>query len=118
MNNYAGFSTKNPKAINTRLFGSDLVVEDLLNEIMTRKGERIMLPEFGCIVHNMLFEPMTDENVALVEADMIRIINNDPRAELVSIVVNDTDHSIGAQIRVNILPANEVAELSINIERN
>ena len=39
---YSGFSTKNKKAINNVLTGNDLVIEDLMNEIMTRKGERIM----------------------------------------------------------------------------
>ena len=47
MARFIGFSTKNKQAINHTLTGKELVVEDLLNNIMTRKGERIMMPTYG-----------------------------------------------------------------------
>jgi phage baseplate assembly protein W len=38
--------------------------DNLRNLILTRKGERLMQPDFGCDVYNVLFEPMVDvENV-------------------------------------------------------
>jgi len=117
MINYTGFSSKNIKAINDRLTGKDLVVEDLLNEIMTRKGERIMMPRYGSIIHDLIFEPLTTDVRGLVEDDLREIINNDPRAEAISIRVYETDHTLSADIQINILPANEVELLQINIER-
>jgi hypothetical protein len=34
--------------------------DNLRNLILTRKGERLMQPDFGCDIHNVLFEPMVD----------------------------------------------------------
>lgn len=37
---------------------------NLINLILTKKGERMMQPDFGCDVHKVLFEPLVDiENV-------------------------------------------------------
>ena len=57
---FTGFSTKNKSAINHVLTGKDLVIEDLMNHIMTRKGERVMMPTYGSIIHDLIFEPLTE----------------------------------------------------------
>jgi len=114
---FAGFSTKNKKAINHELADKDLVVEDLMNHIMTRRGERVMLPNYGSIIHDMLFEPLTSETTELIEEDLTDIINDDPRCNFVSIEVTDSNHTINAIVRLQILPTNEPVELKIDLER-
>ena len=32
--------------------------DNLINLIMTRKGERVMQPDFGCNIHRLIFEPI------------------------------------------------------------
>ena len=34
--------------------------DNLRNLILTKKGERLMQPDFGCDIHNILFEQMVD----------------------------------------------------------
>lgn len=114
---FAGFSTKNKKAINHRLFDKDLVIEDLMNHIMTRKGERVMMPTYGSIVHDMIFEPLTQHVKELIRADLVGIINEDPRVILENIVVDESDHTLNIQILVSIIPTSEKVELTINLER-
>lgn len=114
---YSGFSTKNKKAINHVLTGNDLVIEDLMNEIMTRKGERIMLPTFGSIIHEMIFEPLTAEVRELIDADLREIISNEPRVELLNLSLTEKDHSVSVFIQINIIPSNDVKELVIDLER-
>jgi len=114
---FTGFSTKNKKAINHELADKDLVVEDLMNHIMTRRGERVMLPNYGSIIHDMLFEPLTSETTELIKEDLTDIINDDPRCNFVSIEVTDSNHTINAIVRLQILPTNEPVELKIDLER-
>jgi uncharacterized protein len=35
--------------------------------IMTRKGERVMRPEFGCSIHDYAFDTMDYENLTMIE---------------------------------------------------
>jgi phage baseplate assembly protein W len=38
--------------------------ENLINLIMTKKGERTMQPEFGCDIWELLFEPIVDDIIS------------------------------------------------------
>jgi phage baseplate assembly protein W len=57
MTTYRGLSTlgQNKKF---RLTDIELVKRDLLNHFQIRKGEKLMNPNFGSIIWNMLFEPL------------------------------------------------------------
>jgi phage baseplate assembly protein W len=39
------------------------VKSNFINLILTRKGERVHQPEFGCCIHEYLFEQLTPENI-------------------------------------------------------
>ena len=39
------------------------VKSNFINLILTRRGERVHQPEFGCGIHEYLFEQLTPENV-------------------------------------------------------
>jgi len=59
-NIYRGFSTLNRRN-NFRVSDYDLVRQDLFNHFNIRKGEKLMNPNFGTIIWNMLFDPLTSE---------------------------------------------------------
>ena len=114
---FTGFSTKNTNAINHELQDKDLVIEDLMNHIMTRRGERVMLPTYGSIIHEMIFEPLTEETTELIEEDLTDIVNDDPRCSFVSVDITESDHTVNAMLRLEILPSGEPVELSIDLAR-
>lgn len=55
------FNNKNG-IFNQSFTNRDQVISNLKNLLMTRKGERIMQPDFGTDLQYYLFEPITDEN--------------------------------------------------------
>lgn len=114
---FSGFSTKNKKAINHVLTGKDLVIEDLMNHIMTRKGERIMMPTFGSIVHDLIFEPLTSEIKIMIEEDIKGIVDDEPRCEFLTMTVDETEHTVTVHLTVSILPENTPVTLEIDLER-
>ena len=114
---FTGFSTKNRKAINNILTDKDLVIEDLMNHIMTRKGERVMMPTYGCIIHELIFEPLTEQIKLLIVEDITAIIDEDPRVELENILVEDKNHTVTVSLRVSIVSVQEPVELKIDLER-
>jgi phage baseplate assembly protein W len=46
------------------------VKSNLTNLILTRKGERLLQPEFGCDVYQIIFEPLTDDNVVEIRSSI------------------------------------------------
>lgn len=114
---FSGFSTKNKNAINHVLTGKDLIIEDLMNHIMTRRGERVMMPTYGSIIHELLFEPLTPDVKDLIEEDITAIIEEDPRVMLQNITISDTDHTITVELAVSIIGENEIVALQIDLER-
>ena len=83
---YRGFSTANWKASKSlTLTNVDLVKQDLINQIFTIKGERVMLPNFGTRIPLLAFEPNDEQTRAIIEQDLTAVFNYDPRVTLLSL---------------------------------
>lgn len=113
MRKFKGFSTVDKQFGNFKLYDIELAKRDLLNELYTRKGERIMSPEFGSIIWDLLFDPMSVETNELIEEDMQRILTKDPRLELrqLSITENIDTQLITVAIILNYVPTATLTEL-------
>jgi phage baseplate assembly protein W len=118
MRKFKGYSTVDKTWGNFKLYDIDLVKRDLLNELYTRKGERLMAPQFGSIVWDLLFDPLTDEIIEAIRADCVRIVTKDPRLDIVNIDVIDNDHTIIVTIVLKYVPTATVTELVAVFNRN
>lgn len=120
MRKFKGFSTVNKEHTDWRLYDEDLAKQDLLNEIYTRKGERLMIPSFGYIVWDLLFDPLTEEVKAAIEQDTIRIVSKDPRFQLLQLIVTDSpdESSIDVSIRLYYVPTATETELFASFSRD
>ena len=50
--------------------------DNLVNLILTKKGEREMQPDFGCDIHNLIFEQIVEESVATdIENSILDAVN-------------------------------------------
>ena len=80
---YKGFSFKNwQKTKSFTVTDVDLVKQDLLNHIFTRKGQRVGLRGFGTSIEDLLFEPFDDDTIVLISDQVRAVIDYDPRVEL------------------------------------
>lgn len=54
----------------------------------TAPGERVMRPDFGCAIHDMIFWPANDQTAAIVERQVTEAIKRwEPRIDLRSVRV-------------------------------
>jgi len=85
---YRGFSTANWLVSKSFVLTNiDLVKQDLLNQIYTIKGERVMMPNFGTRIPIMAFEPNDAKTIGIIEEDLTAVFNYDPRVKLLSLNV-------------------------------
>ena len=93
---YKGFSSLSPETHNYKLHDIALIKQDLINHFYVRQGERLMNPEYGCVIWNLLFEPLTPEVQNLILTNVNQIFNSEPRVQAGNIVV--TPYDSGLQI--------------------
>ena len=116
---YRGFSTID-QAKKFRLTDLDLIKRDLLNHFAIKKGEKLMNPEFGSIIWNILFEPLTPDVKALIVDDIQRVTSYDPRVRIDNVLVDQLDIGFQIQVELTFLPDNlsDVMSMQFNRELN
>ncbi len=102
---YKGFSSQQTKK-KFKLYDIDLVKQDLINHFHIRKGEKLEKPDFGTIIWDMLFEPMTEENKRLITKDVEDIVNYDPRVTITRVTIDTTDQGIRIEVDCVYMPFN------------
>jgi len=89
---YTGFSSyqfqENKQFKQTDL---ELVKTDLIAHIFTSKGSRVMMPEFGTLIPDVLFEPLDDITTELIEDELRSVFDFDPR-----VILTDFDMTVDA----------------------
>jgi phage baseplate assembly protein W len=96
----------------------DLVRQDLFNHFNIRKGEKLMNPNFGTIIWNMLFDPLTTETKKIMIDDVRRIVNYDPRIAVQNVILNEFDRGLQIEIELTYLTTNQTDRLSMNFDRD
>jgi len=109
---YKGFSTHNKNFSNSfTLSGFELAKQDLLNHFNIRKGEKLFNPNFGSIIWDSLYEPLTDILAQDIEDNVKEIIAYDPRIEAESVLVEQYENGMILQLEVKYIPNQIVQNL-------
>ena len=114
---YKGFSTISPDANSFALYDLPLIKQDILNHFHIRQGERLENPEFGTIIWDCLFEPLTEEVKSLIQQNVESIINYDPRVIPDQIVVTSYESGIQIECRLTYLPYNISETLQLRFDQ-
>lgn len=116
---YIGFSTED--FLITRTFVKtdiEIVKQDLINHIFTRKGERVMMGSFGTIIPDLVFEPLDDLTIRQIHDEVLNVINFDPRVQVISFAVTpDYDnHAVTVSADLLYIELNITDNLNLNIQ--
>ena len=76
--------------------------EAILNIMMTARGERVMRPEYGCGIHDMIFAPINARTFGRIIRDVEDALGRwEPRAEVIEVDVRaDPDEEARLMIHV------------------
>lgn len=112
---FSGFSSENyNKEV---LYDVELISRDLQNHFYTKRGERVMNPEFGTIIWDMVFEPYSDYVQSVVREDVIRVIESEPRVDLRELTVSNFDHGIIIEATIYYVPFQALGNFSFAFDQ-
>lgn len=113
---YRGFSTLN-RVKKFRVTDFELAKQDLINNFNTRKGERVMHPDYGSIIWSCLFEPFTDALRQAIINDIRAIVNRDPRLGVNQFDVTEEQYGIQIMITLTYIPTNQIETLVLQFDK-
>lgn len=99
---YRGISTVGAKK-NFNLYDINIIKQDIINHFHIRKGEKLENPDFGTIIWDVLFEPLTDNLKEAIIFNVTEIVNYDPRVSVDSIVVDTYESGIQIKCKITYL---------------
>lgn len=113
---YRGFSTigRNKKF---RLTDFELVKQDLINHFHIHKGEKLMNPNFGTIIWNVLYEPLTEDLKSVITADVKAIAAYDPRIAIDNIIITEFDRGIQIELELRYLQTNQTNLMNLRFDQ-
>jgi phage baseplate assembly protein W len=66
-----------------------LIKNDLMQLLQTNPGERVMRSDIGSPIPGLLFESITDANISLIKADILRsVASYEPRVTIENLIIN------------------------------
>lgn len=113
---YNGFSTVN-RSKHFRITDFELVKQDLINHFNLRKGEKLMNPDVGTAIWDMIFEPLDETSKATIMQDVNRIIASDPRVAAENVIVTQYDRGIQIEIVLRYISTNQRSTLVVDFNR-
>jgi phage baseplate assembly protein W len=112
---YRGFSTvgRNRKF---RLTDIELVKRDIINHFHIRKGEKLMNPNFGTIIWNVLHEPLTDDLKSVITSDVKDVASYDPRVSVDNVIITEYDRGLQVELELRYLQTNQINLLNLRFD--
>ena len=91
---YRGISTVNPENNETVLYDLALIKQDILNHFHIRQGEKLSDPEFGTIIWDVLFDPLTEQLKESIVNNVTTIVNYYPRVQVTNVAIDQYERGL------------------------
>lgn len=137
MTSYIGFSTINafkPRSTNLQtgpaggvgslvtpykvgnqfgLVDASLVIQDFVNSLNIRQGEKVGQPGYGTTLWSFVFEPNTADVQFQLETEIRRVANTDPRLIINTVRAYPQENGILLEVEMAVSPFNQANLLSV-----
>ena len=101
-----------------RLTDTNLVIQDFVNALNIRQGEKCGQPEYGTRLWSFIFDPNTRDVTYALENEIRRIANQDPRLILNTISTYAKENGILIEVQLAVAPFNQEALLAVFFNSN
>jgi phage baseplate assembly protein W len=112
---YRGFSTVG-RTRKFRLTDFELVKQDLINNFYIRKGEKLMNPDFGTIIWNVVHEPLTEDLKSVIVTDIKTIAGYDPRLSIDNVIVTEYDQGIQVELQLRYVLTDQINVMNLQFD--
>jgi len=114
---YRGTSTVNKNNSGFALYDLALIKQDLINHFHIRQGEKLENPEFGTIIWDVIFEPLTENLKSAIAKNVTQIINYDPRVQVNRITVDSYETGVQVECELFYIPYNISESLQFRFDQ-
>lgn len=114
---FVGFSTLGTGGKVQQFADLDLIKRDLLNHFYTKRGERVMMPDYGCALWDLLFEPFDEAVKDSIIEECTNVVNSDTRVQLENITVSELDQGFIVQMDLLYVPYGVVDTFSLEFDQ-
>lgn len=119
MATFTGFDTSSTPSARRAwvLQDKELIKQDLLKHFYTRRGERVMRPDFGSNLLEYVMEPNTEAVRGEILAEVNRIVSLDSRLAVRSVNIFDKDYQVVIAVDLFFRPFNDAEVLRIEFDK-
>jgi phage baseplate assembly protein W len=103
---FSGSTFPTPAPLGNSVFNStytiiDQIKSNIINYVLTNKGERILNPSFGSNLRNFIFENTTESNLRALEIRLTNDIkNNFPSVDVISLTLTPAYEENAVQLDI------------------
>ena len=96
-----------------RLVDEQLVIQDFLNALNIQQGQKVGNPGYGTTLWSFVFEPNTFEVQNMLETEIRRVANQDPRMIVNTVSAYPQENGILIEVEMAVTPFNNAQILSV-----
>lgn len=101
-----------------RLVDENLVLQDFINALNIRQGQKVGQPEYGTTLWSFVFEPNTADVQFQLQDEIRRVASSDSRLIINSVKAFPQENGILLEVELAIAPFNNAQFLSIFFDSN
>ena len=96
-----------------KLTDEQLVIQDLVNALNIRKGEKVGKPDYGTTLWDFIFDPNTSDVQTELQDELRRVCALDPRILVNTVRAYPQENGILVEIQLSINPYNNGGDLAL-----